>query len=253
MIDAHCHLEQKDYNPDRDEVILNCKKELKAIVTCCAHPRDFKKSLEIIKKYKNFVFLTAGFHPEYISEIPENEIGNYLEELRENKKYLVGIGECGLDYHWVKELEWREKQKELFVKHINLAKELNLPLVIHSRDAEKECLEILKEQKAKRVLLHYFSDKDLIPEVIEANYFVSVNTSVFRSKTTKKIIKRMPIEKLMTETDAPWLGFGKRNTPLSVRMVAEKIAEIKDLSFEEVDKITTENAVKFFDLGKSII
>ena len=248
MIDSHCHLEQKDYDPDREEVILNCKKELKAVVTCCAHMRDFNKSLEIIKKYPNFVFLTAGFHPEYISEVPENEINKYFEELAKNKKYLVGIGECGMDYHWVKEPEWREKQKELFVKHINLAKELNLPLVIHSRDAEKECLEILKEQKAKRVLLHYFSDKDLIPEVIETSYFVSVNTSVFRSKTTKKIIKKTPIEKLMTETDAPWLGFGKRNTPLSVKLVAEKIAEIKKLSFEEVDKITTENAVKFFGL-----
>ncbi len=248
MIDSHCHLEQKDYDPDREEVILNCKKELKAVVTCCAHMRDFNKSLEIIKKYPNFVFLTAGFHPEYISEVPENEINKYFEELAKNKKYLVGIGECGMDYHWVKEPEWREKQKELFVKHINLAKELNLPLVIHSRDAEKECLEILKEQKAKRVLLHYFSDKDLIPEVIETSYFVSVNTSVFRSKTTKKIIKKIPIEKLMTETDAPWLGFGKRNTPLSVKLVAEKIAEIKKLSFEEVDKITTENAVKFFGL-----
>jgi len=248
MIDSHCHLEQKDYDPDREEVILNCKKELKAVVTCCAHMRDFNKSLEIIKKYPNFVFLTAGFHPEYISEVPENKINKYFEELAKNKKYLVGIGECGMDYHWVKEPEWREKQKELFVKHINLAKELNLPLVIHSRDAEKECLEILKEQKAKRVLLHYFSDKDLIPEVIETSYFVSVNTSVFRSKTTKKIIKKIPIEKLMTETDAPWLGFGKRNTPLSVKLVAEKIAEIKKLSFEEVDKITTENAVKFFGL-----
>lgn len=248
MIDAHCHLEQKDYDKDRDEVIENCKKELKAVITCCAHPGDFEKSLELIKKYRGFIFLTAGFHPEFIAEFSENEINKYLEKIEENKENLVGIGECGLDYNLIKDPKLREEQKKLFVKHINLAKRLNLPLVVHSRDAEEDCLKILAEEKSEKVLLHFFSDKNLIQEVIQNNYFVSVNTSILRSKTTKKIVKKMPIWKLMTETDSPWLGFGKRNNPTSVKRVIEKIAELKNLSFEEVDKITTENAVSFYNL-----
>ncbi|MCK4428809.1 MAG: TatD family hydrolase [Candidatus Aenigmarchaeota archaeon] len=249
MIDAHCHLEQKDYDKDRDEVISKCQKELKAIVTCCAHPKDFKKSMEIVKKHKGFIFLTAGFHPEFIAGFSKEKINEYLKEIEDNKKYLVGIGECGLDYHWVKDEKLRVEQEKLFVEHINLAKKLNLPLVIHSRDGEKECLEILKEQKAERVLLHFFSDKNLIPEVIESNYFVSINTAIFRSKNIKKIAKKIPIEKMMLETDSPWLGGGKRNTPVSVKRVAEKIAELRKIDFAEIDKITTENAEKFFNIA----
>ncbi len=248
MIDVHCHLEQEDYDKDIEEVIENCRKELKAVITCCTHPKDFDKSLELVKKHKDFVFLTLGFHPEFISALSKEEINKYLEKIEKNKEIVVGIGECGLDYHWTKDSKLREEQKKLFVKHINLANKLNLPLVVHSRDAEKDCLNILVEQKPKKVLLHFFSDKNLIQEVIENNYFVSVNTSIFRSKNIKKIVKKIPIGKLMTETDSPWLGFGKRNTPNSVKLVIEKIAELKNLSFEEVDRRTTENAVNFYNL-----
>ncbi len=251
MIDVHCHLEQKDYDKDRDEVILNCKKELKAVITCCAHPKDFEKSLEIVRRNKGFVFLTAGFHPEFVSEISREEIDKYLGKIEKNKNNLVGIGECGLDYYWIKDLKSREEQKKLFVEQIKLAKKLNLPIIVHSRDATEDCIKILIEQRAEKVLLHYFTDKNLLSEIIQNNYFVSVNTSIFRSKSIKKIVKNMPIEKLMTETDSPWLGFGKRNEPTSVKLVIEKIAELKNLSFEEVDKIITGNAIKFFDLNLS--
>jgi TatD DNase family protein len=248
MIDAHCHLEQKDYDSDREEVISRCKELLKAVVFSCANPKDFQKSLDIVSKYPKFVFLTSGFHPEYIKEFSEKEIEDYFSLIRQNKDKIVAIGECGLDYHWTKEEEWREKQKELFIRHINLAKELNLPLVIHSRDAEEDCLEILEDQKAERVLMHFFSDKDLVKRTIKDGYFISINTLVLQSKSIRKIMKKTPLERLMTETDAPWLGFGKRNEPIAVKQVIEKIAELEKIPFEKLDEATTRNAVGFFGL-----
>lgn len=248
MIDAHCHLEQKDYDADREEVISRCKELLKAVVFSCVSPKDFQKSLEIVSKYPGFVFLTAGFHPEYIKEFSEKEIEDYFSLIRQNKSRIVGIGECGLDYHWIKEEDWREKQKELFIRHINLAKELELPLVIHSRDAEEECLDILEKQKVGRVLMHFFSDKDLVERAVKDGYFISINTLVLQSKSIRKIMKKTPLEQLMTETDAPWLGFGKRNEPIAVKQVIEKISELEKIPVENIDEATTKNAVEFFGL-----
>src|SRR3989344_6023453 len=117
MIDSHCHLEQKDYSKDLDAVIDRCKKAgIKALVSSCPDPRDFDRALEIAQKYKGYVFLAAAIHPEYIKEFSQKDIDNFFETLRENKEKLVGIGETGLDYFWVQEPEWREKQKELFIR-----------------------------------------------------------------------------------------------------------------------------------------
>lgn len=251
MIDAHCHLEQEDYDKDLDEVIARCRKEMKAVVFSCGNPKDFKKSLEISKKYKGFAFLTAAFHPGYIKDFQDREIENYLDEIRKNKNNLVAIGECGLDFHWVKEPKWREKQKELFIKHIEISRELNLPLVVHSRASEKECLEILEKQNAKKVLMHFFSGKNLVERAINDGYFISINTLVLQSKSIRKILKKTPLERLMTETDAPWLGNGARNEPIAVRQVIEKISELEKIPFEKVDEATTRNAREFFSLNLS--
>ncbi|MGC9310777.1 MAG: TatD family hydrolase [Candidatus Aenigmatarchaeota archaeon] len=249
MIDAHCHLEQKDYDADRDEVVARCKEAvLKAVVFSCARPKDFEKSLEIAEKYRGFAFFTAGIHPEYIKEISGAEIAAYFEKLRANKDKIVGIGECGLDYYWTKEPEWRKNQKALFKRHIELAKELNLPLVIHSRDAEADCLGILENEGAKNVLMHFFSDKNLAERVAKDGYFISFNTLLLKSKGHRKILKKTPLERIITETDAPWLGFGKRNEPVAVKDVTEKIAELLKKPVEEIDQTTTKNAEGFYGL-----
>jgi TatD DNase family protein len=252
MIDVHCHLEQEDYSKDRDEVIENLRKELKAIITCCAHPKDFDLTLNLVEKYKGFIFATVGIHPEYVKEISEKEKEEFLEKIKENKDKIVGIGEIGLDFNWVKEKEWQEKQKELFIELINFAKELNLPLIIHSREAYDEAVRILEQENAKNVLLHMFGANHLVKKVIENDWFISMNTIVLKSKKHKKVVRDMPLERLMLETDSPWLSpCGGRNTPLSVKVVAEKISEIKKVKFEEVDRITTKNAIKFFNLPLS--
>ena len=248
MIDVHCHLEQKDYDKDRDGVIEKCKRELKAIITCSCHPDDFDLTMEMVEKHKNFVFATVSIHPEYIKEIEHLRVDDFLKKIEENKEKIVGIGETGLDFI-IEEPEWREKQKELFIKFIDLAKSLNLPLVIHARKAFAEAVEILEKFGAKRVLMHFFTAKELLPKVIKNGWWISVNTTLLNSKKIKKIVRDLPIEKIMTETDSPWLGpEGKRNDPLSVKIVAEEIAKIKKVEFKKVDEITDQNAKGFFNL-----
>ena len=253
MLDSHCHLEQENYQKDRDKVILDCKKELNAVVTCCAHPKDFELTMSIADKYSGFVFVTAGIHPEFIKEISEKEKDNFLELIKENKDRIYGIGETGLDYFWVKEKNWQEKQKELFQEIIGFAKELKKPIIVHSRDAFEDAVKILEQEDAKSVQMHMFGANHLLKRVIDNNWLVSLNTIVLRSKKHKKIARDIPLTNLLTETDSPWLGpEGKRNTPLSVKIVIERIAEIKKTSFEEVDKATTLNAVKFLNLPITI-
>lgn len=252
MIDCHCHLEQPDYSSDRDQVIEKCRQQLKAVISSCAHPKDFDLTLRILEKNKGFIFVTAGIHPEYIKEISEKEKDEFLEKIKENKNKIVGIGEIGLDFFWVKEEEWQKKQKELFIEAINFAKELKLPIVIHSRDAYEETVKILEQEDAGKVLMHMFGANQLTKRVIENGWNISMNTILLKSKNHKKVVRDTPIEKLMLETDAPWLapeGFGsKRNDSTAVKFVAEKIAEVKKVDLEEVDRVTTENAIRFFEL-----
>jgi len=256
MIDVHTHLEQPEYSSDRDQVIEKCKKQLKAIITCCAHPRDFDLTIQLTEKYKGFIFATVGIHPQYVREVDERQREEFFDLIKRNKNKIVAVGEVGLDFNWEKENEWREKQKQMFVEFIRFSKELKLPLVIHSWDACEEAVRILEQEDAKQVLMHMFEDNRLVKEVASNGWFVSVNAIVLSSKKYKKVVRDMPLEQLMLETDAPWLapeGFGsKRNDSTAVKFVAEKIAEIKKVSIEEVDKETTKNAIKFFGLSIKI-
>ncbi len=255
MIDSHCHLEQRDYNPDRNDIISRCKKELSAVITVCAHPKDFDLTLKIADENKSFVFAVAGMHPEYIEEISDEEIKKYFEKIKQNRDKIVGIGEVGLDYFWTKDPAFREKQKNLFRKFISLSKELDLPLVVHSRDAYGEVVQILEEENAKNVHLHLFGDNKLVQKIIDNGWYVSVGPVVLRSKKHFQISRDMPIDRIMLETDAPWNspkifleGKKERNDPTSVRIVAEKISEIKKMSFDEVWKKCGENAKRFYKL-----
>ncbi|MFQ5721119.1 MAG: TatD family hydrolase [Candidatus Aminicenantales bacterium] len=248
MIDTHCHLESDDYQKDRDEVIEACRKELKAVVTSCAHPKDFDLTLQMVEKHKGFVFATVGIHPLYIKEIKEADIDAFLEKIKENKNKFVGIGEIGLDYWHVKEANWRKKQKELFNRLIEFAEELKKPVIVHSRDASEDTVRIL-EDAGVRAQWHFLTDRKVLPRVLEQDWMVSINTLILRSKDVRKIARDMPLERLLLETDAPWLGpEGKRNTPLAIRQVAEKIAQIKKLEFGQVWKTCGENAVRFLGL-----
>src|SRR3989338_7411395 len=134
MIDSHCHLEQKDFDADLEMVIGRCKAiGMEGVVSVCAAPRDFEKTLQIAKRFPDFVFPSAGIHPEYIKEISSEEIDNFFEKLKKHSNEIFGIGEVGLDYFRIREPELREKQKELFVRFIEFSKQMKKPLVVHSR------------------------------------------------------------------------------------------------------------------------
>jgi len=250
MIDVHCHLEQKNYNKDRDAVIEECRRKMKALVTCCAHPSDFDLTLKICSKYNGFVYCAVGLHPEFIKDLKEGEKEKLIEKIIENSCKISAIGEIGLDYHWIKEEEWREKQKGMFIEFLELAKKLDLPVVIHSRDAMQDTLSILEKQgmKGKKVLLHLFNEKNLLERVLKNSWSISIGPAILRSKDIRKIARDCPLGNLMLETDSPWFGFGKRGTPLNVIKAAEKIAEAKKISLQEVEKQTDLNAAKFFNL-----
>lgn len=253
MIDSHCHLEQKDYDKDRDEVIEECKKELKAIVTSCAHPKDFELTMQIAEKHRNFAFTSVGIHPEYIKEIGRKEIDGLLDKIKQNRKNIFAIGEIGLDYFWVKELDWQKKQKEFFAEMINFAKELKKLIVVHSRDAIEDTIKILEQEDAKQVLLHLFGAKQFSERVIQNNWLISIGPIIARSKNHKKIARDFPLENILLETDSPWFGGEKdgkpvRGTPLNIKIPAEEISEEKKLPFEQVWKQCGKNAVKFFGL-----
>ena len=249
MIDVHCHLEQKDYDNDLDDVIRRAKEAgLKAIITCCANPADLDKSVEIVERYRGFVFLSASLHPIHVPDYSDEEAEAFMKKLESLKDIRVGIGETGLDYFWVKDEKERERQKEVFRMHIELARKLKLPLVVHSRESHDDVVSILDEYNYNRVLWHFFGVKDRVEWLVEHNYRASFNTLLFRSKTHKKIVKRLPIELILLETDAPWLGFGKRNEPSAIVRVAERIAEVRKMNFEEVWETCGRNAAEFFGL-----
>ncbi|MBN2203115.1 MAG: TatD family hydrolase [Candidatus Aenigmarchaeota archaeon] len=256
MIDVHCHLEQKNYDNDRKEVIEACRKELKAVITCCAHPRDFELTMRMVNDYKGFVFASCGIHPEYVKEITTKEKDDFMDLIVKNKEKIVAIGETGLDYYYIKEDEWQKKQKELFIQMIDLAKTLNKPLIIHSRDVHEETIKVLEDCDAKNVNFHMWGANNLVSRILENKWNVSVNNIVLRSKKHKKVVRDMPLERLMLETDAPWMeprmfteGIKNRNTPLTIKNVSEKISEIKNVPFNQVWRQCGENAQNFFNLN----
>jgi TatD DNase family protein len=258
MIDSHCHLEQPDYNKDRDAVIKKCKRHLQAVITCCANPENFDVTMQLVRENRGFVFACASLHPRYIKNVTERGINEYIDAIRLHSKRLVAIGETGLDYNWITDSKGQEKQKLLFVRLITLAEQLRLPLVVHSRKATEEAINVLEEQKAKAVQMHMFTSRSLLNRVIENGWLISVNTLLLRSKTVKKIVRDCPLEQMMLETDSPWLGIGEdgnikpknvvRNDPTAILLVAEKIAEIKRMSLKAVDNQTTHNATEFFNI-----
>lgn len=248
MIDAHCHLESKEYSKDLDQVIELCKKEgLKALVSACAHPKDFDRSLEIVDKYKNYIFLCASIHPEFIKDVTAEQVDEYFDRLKGDKDKLIAIGETGGDYFWIHEPLWQKKQMELFIQHIELAKELRKPLVIHCRDAFEDVFRILENEDAKQVMLHLFSGHKFIDKLIENNWWISVGPILLRSKNHKKMVKKMPLEKIMLETDSPWFGQNdERGLPTNVKIPCQEIAEIKKIDLNYVSYVTDKNAIELF-------
>jgi TatD DNase family protein len=248
MIDVHCHLEHEKFR-NKKETIQSFKKELKAIITSSPHPKDFDYVLQLKKEFNNFIFVCVGLHPEYIKEFSEETLDTFENFVMEKKDDIVSIGEIGLDYFWIKDEKLREKQKWLFEKLIEFAKSIDKPITVHIRDAYEDAFKILESIDYQKVHLHMFGGDKFLEKILSNQWKISVGPILLRSKTHKKIVKKLPIEKIMLETDAPWMKTdGRESLPTDVKIVAEKISEIKNIDLQEVEKETDKNAITFFNL-----
>ena len=251
FVDTHCHLDFPEFDSDRDEVIVRAKNQsINYIINIGSSIEGSRKSLELAGLY-DFIYATVGCHPHEADRIDGKTYGLLKELAKENK--VVAIGEIGLDYY--KHYSGIENQKALFISLLKLAKELNLPLVIHNRQAQEDTLKILKEAMPVEAVVHCFSgDEVFLKECLTLGFFISFtcNITYRKAENLRALAKITPLERLLLETDAPFLppeGFrGRRNEPMYVKYLAQEIAGIKNIGLDEVAKITTDNAKAFFHL-----
>lgn len=255
IIDVHAHYEDERYNEDREET-LNRQFEngVEYIINAGAGIVSSKGALDIANSHKN-VYCTIGIHPQYVED------GENIDDLKRlyvenSKNKIVAIGEIGLDYHYTK--EFKEEQKKLFKDQLEFAYEIGLPVQIHSRDASIDTVDVLEstDKKPEKIMFHCFDlNEQTAKYIIEKGYKISVggNVTYKRTDTAIKVIKEMPTENIMTETDSPYLSpvphRGERNESLNIEYVIEKIAEIKEMDKEQVAKILYNNAIEFYGLG----
>ena len=253
--ETHAHYDDERFNKDREKVIESIKKA--GVTTCVNIGCDIetsKKSIEFSEKY-DFFYAVCGIHPNEIADNKEKRIKD-LEEIKklvQNSKKVVGIGEIGLDYHWD---DNREIQQEYFKAQINMANELDLPIVIHTRDAIDDTINIIKNYEVKnKGILHCCPfNKELVRHGIEAGFYIAFGgTCTFKnSKNAEEIIKMVPIDKILIETDSPYLApepfRGTRNDSSNLKYIVKRLAEIKQIAEEEMSQITYKNKKKIFKL-----
>ena len=251
MIDTHTHINMIE-GITIDEILKNAKENyVDKLIVPAANPKDFKDIVELINKYDN-VYGMLGVHPSDAKDWNDNLIDE-IKTLAENKK-IVAIGEIGLDYYWDK--SFNELQKEIFIKQIKLANELNLPIDVHDREAHKDTFDILKEYNTgSKVIMHCFSGSvEFAKECIKEGWYLGIGGVVtFKNAIKmKEVVQSVPLEHILLETDAPYLTpvpfRGTENQPAYVKFAAEEIAKLRGTTFEEVNNITTTNAERVFVL-----
>lgn len=262
LIDSHCHLDDEKFNEDRDQVIEEIKNAgITAFVSAGYNVESSKKAVELSEKY-DFIYATCGISPNDIPQTEEKlwkqvqEIEHIVEEEKEKseKSKIVAIGEIGLDYYWEKDEHMRELQKKAFINQIELANSLDLPIVIHTRDAISDTLQILKENEVKKKGVFHCcpQNRELIKEALKLGFFISFAGPITfkNAKNADEMIKLVPNDRLLVETDSPYLApepvRGTRNTPINVKYVAQKVADVKGLALEQVGKFTSDNVRKLF-------
>jgi len=253
LIDTHAHLDVSRFDRDRDEVVKRAqKKGVEKIINVGFDGSSSERAVKLTEKY-DIVYAAVGVHP-HDAKKADDDTYELLYNLTKRDK-VVALGEMGLDYY--RNLSPRELQQEVFRTQISLAKEVDLPIVIHDRDAHGDTLKIIKQERASLVggVLHCFSgSSEMALECIKMGFYISFAGPVTytNARRLRKVVEDVPLERMLIETDCPWLSpepqRGKRNEPAYVQYVAEKIAEIKNMPLEEVIRITTKNAKDVFRL-----
>lgn len=254
LIDTHVHLNADQYDEDLQEVIDRALEAgVDRMFVVGFDTKTINRAMKLIEDY-DFLYAIIGWHPVDAIDCTDEDL-KWIEKLSDHPK-VIGIGEMGLDYHWDKSP--KDVQKALFRKQIALAKRVNLPIVIHNREATQDCVDILLEEHAEEVggIMHSFSGSPEIADVLinQLDFHISLGGPVTfkNAKQPKEVAKHVPLERLLVETDAPFLSphpyRGKRNEPARVTLVAQQIADLKEMSYDDVAKQTTLNAERLFKL-----
>lgn len=254
LIDTHAHLNADAFNDDLEDVLKRAKDAgVSNIVVVGFNRPTIEKAMELVNTYDH-IYGCIGWHPVDAIDCRDKDLA-WIEELANHPK-IVAIGETGLDYYWDKSP--KEIQQEIFRKQIQLAKKRKLPIVIHNREATEDVLTVLREEHAEEVggIMHCFSGNIEQAQIaLELNFYISLGGPVTfkNAKEPKEVAKLVPIDKLLIETNCPYLAphpfRGKRNEPAYVKLVAEQIALLRDMTFEEIAEATTRNARKVFGIN----
>lgn len=259
LFDSHSHLNDEKFHEDREEQIKKIRESgVSNFITAGYSVESSKKALEIAKKY-DFIYTTAGVSPNDIPQT-EEELWKQLAEIEKivekNKEKICAIGEIGLDYYW--NTDNKELQKKAFIEQIKIANKYNLPIVIHTREAVMDTLQILKENKVTKTGVFHCcpQNRELIKEGLKLGFYISFAGPITfkNSKNAEEMINLVPNDRILIETDSPYLApepvRGTRNTPANVKYIAQKIADVKGLTLEEVEKITFENTKNILYISK---
>ena len=256
IVDSHCHLDYSNLYNQLDDVIKRAEyNQVKYFLTICTTLESFDTIKLITEKYKN-IYGTFGIHPHETKRFVNVDKSFILDSVKNNKK-IIGIGETGLDFYY--NFSEKEIQKKSFIEHINAALELNIPIVVHSREAEKDTYEILKSENKNsdlKILIHCFTgSKNFAKKLIDLNFYISVSGIITFKKSIElaQTVSSIPIENLLVETDSPYLAplpyRGKDNEPSYIIHTVEKLSQIKKLTNESIMVNTTKNFMKLFNLS----
>ena len=253
IFDSHAHYDDEEFDDDRKEVIEELKNNgVIGIMNCSSSYESIAKTCELINTW-DFIYGAVGIHPENADEFKDEMLEEFKEIIKKNPK-VKAIGEIGLDYYWDENPD-KEIQKDVFRKHMKLAEELNLPVIIHDRDAHEDTLNIIKEFPNVKGVVHCFSGSvEFAKECLKLGYYIGV-TGVVTFKNAKKVVKvvkEVPIERLLVETDCPYMApepnRGKRNKSSYIKYVIEKISEIKEINPKEFNIKVNENLQNLFKI-----
>ena len=255
LFETHAHLNAKEFDEDREEVIARARENgVSTIVNIGFNAETIPTCMELAEAH-DFIYAVIGWHPQDAKDMTDEHL-EWIEELSRHPK-VVGLGEMGLDYYW--DTSPKDVQAEVFRKQIRLARKLDMPIIIHNRDAHQDVLTILKEEKAADVggIMHCFSGSwETAKLALDMNFYISFGGPLTfkNAKQPKEVAAKVPLGKLLIETDCPYLTphpfRGKRNESGYVRYVCEEMANIRGLSYEEMAQITTDNAKRLFRLSK---
>ncbi|MDQ0485105.1 TatD family hydrolase [Guptibacillus hwajinpoensis] len=255
LFDTHTHLNVEQFSEDQKEVIERAQAAGVSKMVVVGFDREtIIQAMALVEEY-DFLYAAVGWHPVDAIDMTDEDL-EWIEQLAEHPK-VVAIGEMGLDYHWDKSPH--DIQKDVFRRQIQLAKKVDLPIIIHNREATRDVIDVLKEENAKEVggIMHCFAGTvEEANECLDMNFYISLGGPVTfkNAKLPKEVAKEIPIDRLLIETDCPFLAphpnRGKRNEPSYVKLVAEQIADLKEMDYEELAERTTENAMNLFGISR---